>query len=395
MSLKLRSIMKASELRGKRVLLRLDLNLPIEHGKILAIDKLLRSLATVRALLERGAKVIIATHLGRPQGKKVSGLSTRPLAVLLQDTLGVKVSWVSSVCGTPARIAAAKLKNGEILLLENLRFEKGEQEDDPAFAKKFTQFADLYVNDAFAVSHHRHASVAGITEYFDSYAGLRLIMEVDHLSRLLEVSPRTLVVVMGGSKISSKIQVLERFLSIGARVLLGGALAVQCFKARGLEIGRSLWSAEEVELAERIAHSPRLYLPCDLILAQKLQDNSSVRMAPPTAVHGNEAIVDIGLEGLCEFRSIIEKARSIIWNGPLGISEIPAFAHGSVMLGRTIAKQTEYGAYSVVGGGDTLPIIAKTGMADSFSFVSTGGGAMLEFLSGKMLPGLVSLVDKS
>ncbi|MFH0928158.1 MAG: phosphoglycerate kinase, partial [bacterium] len=218
---------------------------------------------------------------------------------------------------------------------------------------------------------------------------------VTSLLRVLEEKPKSVVVVMGGAKISTKLKVLERFLKRGSTVLLGGALANNFFKALGLEVGESLWSKDEVALARKFMRASRLYLPPDVIVAKEKKENARVRMIPPTAVKEDEIILDVGLTALCEYQAILNKAKTIIWNGPLGLTEIPTFAHGSLMLGRTIAKRAEFGAFTVVGGGDTLPIVEMTGMSHTFSFVSTGGGAMLEFLSGQMLPGIIPLVNKN
>lgn len=386
--MQLRSVMRAGELRGKRVFVCVDLNAPKESAKL---D---RALLTVQALLKRGAKIVLATHVGRPDGKKVASLSTKHLVPFLQKSLGVPVKHVSDIGGALSQKAVAAQRAGSIVLLENVRFDPGEEENSPVLAKKLAALADLYVNDAFAVSHRAHASVVGITAHLPSYAGLLVIEEVEHLLRSVEAPGTSEVVVIGGAKISTKIEILERFLKKGAKVLIGGALANNFFKAAGLEVGKSLWERGEVALAQKLLRHKNLYLPDDVVAVKQMKAGASVRMIPPTALSRDEIMVDIGLATLCDYRAMIDRAKTVVWNGPMGVTEIPDFAHGSIMIGRAIAKRTEYGAYSVVGGGDTLPILPMAGMEHAYSFVSTGGGAMLEFLSGRMLPGLIPLVQK-
>ena len=388
--MKLRSIATLGELRGKTVLVRVDFNGATEGSEA----KLERSLSSIRYLAHRGAKIILMTHLGRPEGKVVPSLSTRPLAIHLAKLLGMKIKHAGDVVGPKAKHAVAGLKNREILMLENLRFEKGEEKNESAFAKKLAAFGDVFVNDAFAVSHRAHASVVGITKLLPSYAGVGLVQEVQHQLHVLEENPKHLVVAMGGAKVSTKLEVLERFLKQGTLVLIGGAMANAFFKARGLEIGKSLAAAEDVKAAAKLLKYKNLVLPEDVVVAKRLADKSPLRMIPPTAIERDEIVVDVGLTTLCEYRAIIEQVRTIVWNGPMGVYEIPAFSHGSIMLARTVAARTQFGAFSVVGGGETLEVAQLSGMEQVFSYVSTGGGAMLEFLSGKMLPGLIPLVIK-
>ncbi|MEI7740917.1 MAG: phosphoglycerate kinase [bacterium] len=388
--MRLRSISGAGELRGKTVLLRVDFNGATEGSE----TKLERALTTLRMLVHRGAKVVLMTHLGRPDGRVVPSLSTRTLASHLAKLVGMKIKYAGDVVGPKAKAAVLKLKNREILMLENLRFEKGEEKNDTKFAKALASLGDLYVNDAFAVSHRAHASVLGITKHLDSYAGIGLSQEVQHQMHVLEERPRGLVVVMGGAKVSSKIDVLERFLKQGSLVLVGGAMANAFFKARGFEVGKSLAASEEVKAAAKLVRYKNLVLPIDVVVAKRLADKAPLRMVPPTAIESDEIIVDVGLSTLCEYRAILDRVSTIVWNGPMGIYEIPSFAHGSIMLARTVAARTQFGAFSVVGGGETLEVAHMSGMEQAFSYVSTGGGAMLEFLSGRMLPGLIPLVEK-
>lgn len=388
--MKLRSIATAMELRGKTVLLRIDLNGATEGNEA----KLERSLSTIRMLMHRGARIVLMTHIGRPEGKVVPSLSTRPLALHLGKMLGTRVKHATDVVGPKAKAAVKGLKNREVLMLENLRFEKGEEKNDAKFAKALAALGDVYVNDAFAVSHRAHASVVGVTKHLDAYAGIGLAQEVQHQLHVITEQPKHVVVVMGGAKVTSKLDVMERFLKAGSRVLVGGAMANAFYKAHGLEIGKSLCAPEEVKAAAKLMKHKNLLLPFDVIAAKRLSDKAPVRMTPVTNVQPDEVIVDIGLVALCSYRAVIEGARTVVWNGPMGIYEIPSFAHGSIMLARTVAERTQFGAFSVVGGGETLEVAHMSGMESAFSYVSTGGGAMLEFLSGKMLPGLIPLVTK-
>jgi phosphoglycerate kinase len=386
----LRSIATAGELRGKTVLVRVDFNGATEGSEA----KLERSLSSIRLLVHRGAKVVLMTHLGRPDGKVVASLSTRPLAVHLAKLLGMKVKQAADVVGPKAKAAVKALKNRDVLMLENLRFEKGEEKNEPKFAKALAALGDIYVNDAFAVSHRAHASVVGITKLLPSYAGIGLVQEVQHQMHVIEENPKHLVVVMGGAKVTTKLDVLERFLKQGTTVMVGGAMANAFYRAFGLEVGKSLAAPEDVKAASKLLKYKNLILPFDVIATKRLADKSPLRMTPATSVQSDEIIVDIGLAALCTFRSIIEKASTIVWNGPMGVYEMPTFAHGSIMLARTVAERTQFGAFSVVGGGETLEVAQLCGMESAFSYVSTGGGAMLEFLSGRMLPGLIPLIAK-
>lgn len=347
--MRLRGIRQLKNLRGKRVLVRVDFNVSVRRGHVppAELERIRRALPTLEWLTKRGARVIIATHLGRPGGRRVANLSTKPLAGALSRLLRRRVTFVAVARGPKVARAVSKLQPGELLLLENVRFYRGEEENDARFARELASLADYFVNDAFAASHRTHASVVGLTKHLPSYAGLLLEDEVTNLNRLLRHPRHPFVLVMAGIKVETKLPVVRRLLPIADVVLLGGALA------------------RKVRLRNK-----KIFRPVD----------------------ERGGGLDIGPKTERAFARVVRTARTIVWNGPLGRCEDPRYRHGTAVIVHAIARATRHGAFSVVGGGDTIPMLERTGIAREISFISTGGGAMLEYLSGKRLPGLRPLL---
>ena len=382
---------------GRRVFVRADLNVPIEDGRITDDTRIRASLPTLIHLLERGAIVILASHLGRPQGKVNDALRLKPVADRLSQLLGRPVRMTGDALGPGVQVAVEKLRAGDLLLLENLRFHAEEEANDPEFAGALAGLADLYVNDAFGAAHRAHASTEGITHSLPAVAGLLMEREVEALSRLLKKPPRPFHALIGGAKVSGKIEVLTALLSRCQAVLVGGGMANTFLAARGLELGKSLVEAEQLESAERIMAEARrkrvrLMLPTDAVIAPQIHIRARTKVVPVDEVPKDQMIVDIGPETRRAYAEHLGKARTIFWNGPMGVFEIPQFAEGTNEMARVIARRTARGTISIVGGGDSVAAVEQLGLADKMTHVSTGGGASLEFIEGKTLPGVAALL---
>jgi len=381
------------------VLVRVDFNVPLRAGRIdKGGDQRLREVApTIKYLVERGAIVILIAHLGRPDGKIDRKLSLNPIAHHLEKVLKKSIHFFDDKVGTNA--LAKKIKGlgaGEVAMLENIRFYSGEEKNDKKFGKQLASLGEIYVNDAFAVSHRAHASVSAITKFLPSYAGLLLAAEVEHLGRLLVRPARPYVVLLGGAKISTKIGLIKNLLGIADKILIGGALANNFLAARDAALGASFFEKDFISEARNLLASQKIMLPVDFLVSESAKGAVNVRRQHfPVALHKKESIVDIGPHTIREYAEILKQAKTIVWNGTLGIAEIPEFSHGSVALARIIAARSSGRAFGVVGGGDTVPVLERTGQAAFVDFVSTGGGAMLEFLEGKSLPGIEPLVIKA
>ncbi|HSK94219.1 MAG TPA: phosphoglycerate kinase [Candidatus Angelobacter sp.] len=385
------------DVSGKRVFLRADLNVPLDDGKISDDTRIRSSLPTIIHLLERGASVILASHLGRPKGKVNDGLRLKPVADRLSQLLGRPVRMTGDALGAGVQVAVDKLRPGDLLMLENLRFHAAEEANDPEFAESLASFADLYVNDAFGAAHRAHASTEGITHHLPAVAGLLMEAEVDALSRLLDKPARPFHAVIGGAKVSGKLEVLEALLSRCQAVLVGGGMANTFLAARGTELGTSLVEHDQVSNAERILAEARrkrvrFMLPTDAVIAPQIHHRAKTRIVPIGEVPRDQMVVDIGPETVTAYTEHLAKAKTVFWNGPMGVFEIRQFAEGTNAIARYLAARADARVAVVVGGGDSVAAVEGLGLAPRMTHVSTGGGASLEFLEGKTLPGVAALL---
>ena len=384
------------DVSGKRVLVRVDFNVPIKNGAITDDTRIRASLPTITALLDRGATVVLASHLGRPKGKPSPEFSLRPTAERLSALLGGRpVQFAEDCVGEPARAAIQAAGKGGVVLLENLRFHAGEEKNDPGFAKQLAELADVYVNDAFGSAHRAHASTEGIVHFVkEAAAGLLMGKEVEYLGKVLESPERPFVAVLGGAKVSNKLEVIENLISKVDALLIGGAMAYTFLKARGVEVGKSLVEAELLDTARDIerrakARGLRLELPVDHVVAPKLEAGAPAETLDATdPAIGDRMGLDIGPKTIATYRSVINGAKTVIWNGPMGVFEIDAFARGTIEVARAVA---DVKGTTVIGGGDSIAAVAKAGVTDRITHISTGGGASLEFLGGQTLPGVAAL----
>ncbi|HYN64963.1 MAG TPA: phosphoglycerate kinase [Candidatus Limnocylindrales bacterium] len=387
------------DVHGKRVFLRADLNVPLDDGRITDDTRIRASLPTLVYLLENGASVVLASHLGRPKGKVNDALRLKPVADRLGQLLGRPVRMTGDALGPGVVTAVDKLRPGDMLLLENLRFHAEEEANDPGFAKALADMADLYVNDAFGSAHRAHASTEGITHQLPAVAGLLMEREMSSLSRLMQKPPKPFHTIIGGAKVSGKLEVLEALLSRCQAVLVGGGMANTFLAARGLSLGKSLVEADQLENAERIIGEARrkrvrFMLPTDVVIAAQIHPRSQRQVVGIDEVPKDWSVVDIGPKTLKAYTDHLAKARTIFWNGPMGIFEVAPFAEGTNAIARFMAERSRRGVVTVVGGGDSVAAVEQLGLVDQMSHVSTGGGASLEFVEGKSLPGVEALLDK-
>lgn len=388
-----RSISDAA-VAGKRVLVRVDFNVPMQNGAITDDTRIHAALPTIRDLLDRGAAVILATHLGRPKGKPDPKYSVALITARLSELLDRRVETVSSVAGPDAESAAKQLESGQVLLLENTRFEPGEETNDPALAAALARLADVFVNDAFGAAHRAHASTVGVAGLLPSYAGLLLQREEAMLSRLLDNPERPFVAILGGAKVSDKLGVIGHLLGRVDALLLGGGMANTVLLAQGHEIGSSLTEPDRVADARILVDKARergveILLPTDVVVARRLDAEAGAAVSVDE-IPRHQSVFDIGPDTIRRFCGQISQAKTIFWNGPMGVFEQPAFAEGTMAIARCVAAA---GAFSVVGGGDSVAAIEASGIADAIDHISTGGGASLEFLEGRSLPGIAALPD--
>lgn len=385
-----------AEVRGRRVLVRVDFNVPLDdQGHVADATRILAAVPTINALLERGARVVLLSHFGRPKGAPNAKYSLRPVVERLRSALAPHpVAFVPETIGPNAVAATQALQAGSVLLLENTRFHTGEESNDDEFAQQLAELGDVYVNDAFGAAHRAHASTAGVTKYLrPAVAGLLMERELAFLGEALDAPERPFVAVLGGSKISGKIDVIEALLPKVDRLLIGGAMACTFFRAMGLETGSSLVEEDRVDMArDLIARAGnKLRLPSDANASVSMDDAGRAHVVPRESIVKGEAMFDIGPESIEVFASEIRRAKTVLWNGPMGVFEKPPFDRGTRAIAAAMADATESGAVTIVGGGDSAAAVADAGLESRLTHISTGGGASLEFLEGKTLPGVAAL----
>ena len=388
-----------AEMKGRRALVRVDFNVPLGEGGTVSDDTRIRAaLPTLQLLIKGGARVVLCSHLGRPKGGPDPKYSLAPVARRLQELLGRPVAFCPVVVGAEAEAATRALKDGDVLLLENTRFEKGEEKNDAALSQAFAALGDFYVNDAFGSAHRAHASTEGVAKLLHpAVAGLLMQKELDYLGGALEHPKRPFVAILGGSKISGKIDVIEALLSKVDALLVGGAMACTFYKAMGLETGTSLVEPDRVEMAKSLVERAGsvLILPHDAMVAPGIAEGSKAHAVKKDEIPAGEAMLDIGPDTAASYARAILSAKTVVWNGPMGVFETPPFDAGTTTIARAMADATTKGCTTVVGGGDSAAAVEGAGLAARMSHVSTGGGASLEFLEGKVLPGVAALDDNT
>jgi phosphoglycerate kinase len=395
---KLRTVRDA-DVAGKRVFVRVDFNVPLADGKVTDDSRIRAAIPTINYLLGQGAKIILASHLGRPNGKVSDGLRLRPVGQRLTELLRRNVPVTGDALGIGTEDAVKRLRPGEIILLENLRFHAEEEANDPEFAAKLASYADVFVSDAFGAAHRAHASTVGIAKILPAYAGLLMESELKALSSLMDSPKKPFAAILGGAKVSDKIGVIDHLLAKVDLLVLGGGMANTFLLAQGKAIGKSLAEPDRVDDARRIlaeaeAQGVRVVLPVDVIVAKEVTRGTEYKTLPAEKIPASWHIVDLGKASQDLMVEALTGAKTVFWNGPLGVFEIPSFAHGTKAVARMLAEAAEKGATVVVGGGDSVAAITQQGLADKMTHISTGGGASLEFLEGRELPGVTVLLDR-
>lgn len=385
------------DVKGKKVFLRVDFNVPLENGKVGDTTRITKTLPTIELLLNRGAKLIIASHLGRPEGKVDPKYTMMPVQEAFAAIIGKPVKFSEQIVGAEVERLAENLENGGILFLENLRFHKEEEENNKEFAKKLSQLADLYINDAFGAAHRAHASTEGITHFLPSYAGTLMYREIEVLSSLITKPEKPFVAIIGGAKVSSKIKILNNLFNKVDTMLIGGGMAYTFLKSRAVPIGSSLaekeFESQAFQIIDKAAYEKvDFQLPIDHIIADSFSEKAKTKTVDKMGILNGWMGMDIGPKTISAYEKIIKSAGTIFWNGPMGVFEMDKFSNGTVQIAKAIAKSN---AKSVVGGGDSISAIMKAGVGDKITHISTGGGASLEFLEGKTLPGVAALLKSN
>ena len=385
------------EPNGKKVFVRVDFNVPMdEHQHITNDTRIRATLPTIQHLLNAGAAVILACHVGRPTEAQ---FSTRPIVARLEELLGQTVKWAPDCVGPEAEKAAADLKPGEVLLLENLRYHKAEKKNDPEFAKQLASLADVAVDDAFGVAHRAHASNVGITAHLETVAGFLMEKEINYIGKTLEAPKRPFVAIIGGAKVSDKIGVIENMIDKVDTIIIGGGMAHTFDASKGYPIGDSLCERDKIDLAKELLEKAekkgvKVVLPVDVVIADKFAADANTKTVDVDKVPDGWQALDSGAKTSEEYVKALQGAKTVIWNGPMGVFEFDAFAKGTEAVARAVAQATKEGAVSIVGGGDSIAALKKTGLSEKISHISTGGGATLELLEGKVLPGIAALADE-
>ena len=385
---------------GKKVFVRVDFNVPMDENQHITNDTRIRAtLPTIQHLLNAGAAVILACHVGRPTEAREPQFSTRPIVARLEECLGQPVKWAPDCVGPEAEKAAADLKPGEVLLLENLRYHKAEKKNDPEFAKQLASLADIAVDDAFGVAHRAHASNVGITAYLETVAGFLMEKEINYIGKTLENPKRPFVAIIGGAKVSDKIGVIENMIDKVDTIIIGGGMAHTFDASKGYPVGDSLCERDKIDLAKELLEKAekkgvKVVLPVDLVIADKFAADANTKIVDVDKVPDGWQALDSGPKTSEEYVNALKGAKTVIWNGPMGVFEFDAFAKGTEAVARAVAQATKEGAISIVGGGDSIAALKKTGLSEKISHISTGGGATLELLEGKVLPGIAALADE-
>ena len=382
--------------QGKKVFVRVDFNVPMKDGVITNDTRVRATLPTLNYLLEQGAAVILGSHLGRPKGQRVPEFTLAPVAVRLGELLGREVKLAPDCVGEEVSKMAAELKSGEVLLLENLRYHKEEEKNDPEFAKALASLADVAVNDAFGVSHRAHASVEGITKFIPAVAGYLMEKEIKFVGQAVADPVRPFVAIIGGAKVSDKIGVIDNLLTKVDTLIIGGGMANTFVAAQGYSVGKSLLEEDKLDLARQLIAKAKetgvdLLLPTDMVVADRFAPDAEHKNVAVDEIPAEWMALDIGADTAKAYAAALEDAKTVVWNGPMGVFEMDAFAHGTTAVAKAVAASD---ATSVVGGGDSISALQKTGLSDQITHISTGGGASLEFLEGKVLPGIAALADK-
>ncbi len=388
------------EVKDKKVLMRVDFNVPLQDGKITDDNRIVQALPSINNVIERGGVLILTSHLGRPKGESNPEFSLKPVADYLTEKLDTKVHFAEDCIGETADKVINSAEFGDVVLLENVRFHKGETSNDTDFSKALAAHADVFVNDAFGSSHRAHSSVAGVTEFLQPAAsGFLLEKEIKYLSESVNNPERPFVAILGGAKVSDKIGVIENLLNKVDTIIIGGGMTYTFYKALGLPIGNSLLEEDKVELAKELIQKAKkadvkLMLPIDSVVAKEFSNDAEHKVVNDNGIEDGWMALDIGPQSAISFGNAIKKAKTVVWNGPMGVFEMSNFADGTFAVAEALAEATTYGATTIVGGGDSAAAIKESGLSDKVSHVSTGGGASLEYLEGKDLPGVSSLTDR-
>jgi phosphoglycerate kinase len=382
-------------LKGKKVIVRVDLNVPMKNGSITEISRIIKILPTLKLLIKKEAKIVILSHIGRPKGKVVKGMSLEPISKKLSDLLNIKILFNKNEINEKTFIEINKIPNGSVMMMENIRFYEQEEQNDDSFSEKISGLGDIYINDAFSCSHRAHSSIEGITKYIPSYCGLQFIEEINALKKITSEITKPITCIIGGSKISTKIKIISNLIKIFDNIIIVGGMGNAMLKNTGINIGKSVCDDGYKDLVEEIlkestAHDCKIYYPLDVVVSKELNGNGTVKEI--NEVNNDEMILDIGPKTILSIKNIVDASNTVLWNGPAGYFENPNFARGTKEILEIIAnKKSKDKIYAVAGGGETVAVINRFNKLDSFNFVSTAGGAFLEYLEGKKLPGIKAL----